>query len=198
MNQETRAAWKLPFTVADEVIIEGLDNETRDAVERYCRQATFPESASDRRRGLAENAINEIGDALQDLRGLAENAINEIDDARQDLRRAESLEGGPTETGSLNWSAGDANPGTFQSPNTNRSARNHHPTVKPLALMRWLVRLVTPPGGRLLDPFAGSGTTLVAAVEEGVAAVGLELSEEFAAIARARINAAHPTLFGGA
>jgi site-specific DNA-methyltransferase (adenine-specific) len=42
-----------------------------------------------------------------------------------------------------------------------------HPTQKPLELMRWLVRLVTPPGGTVLDPFAGSGTTLVAAVLEG-------------------------------
>lgn len=49
-----------------------------------------------------------------------------------------------------------------------------HPTVKPLALMAWLVRLVTPPGGVVLDPFAGSGTTLQAARDEGMAAVGIE------------------------
>ena len=49
-----------------------------------------------------------------------------------------------------------------------RCLRNDHPTVKPLALMRWLVRLVTPPGGSILDPFAGSGTTPVAAILEGV------------------------------
>lgn len=49
-----------------------------------------------------------------------------------------------------------------------------HPTVKPLELMRWLIRLVTPPEGVLLDPFAGSGTTLEAAMIEGVRAVGIE------------------------
>jgi hypothetical protein len=49
-----------------------------------------------------------------------------------------------------------------------------HPTVKPLELMRWLVRLVTPPGGTVLDPFAGSGTTLQAAREEGFASIGIE------------------------
>lgn len=49
-----------------------------------------------------------------------------------------------------------------------------HPTVKPLALMRWLVRLVTPPGGVVLDPFAGSGTTLQAARDEGFWAFGIE------------------------
>jgi len=53
------------------------------------------------------------------------------------------------------------------------------PTVKPLALMRWLVRLVTPPGGVVLDPFAGSGTTLQAARDEGFASIGVE-KDEFA------------------
>ena len=47
------------------------------------------------------------------------------------------------------------------------SAANHHPTVKPIALMRYLVRLITPPGGTVLDPFAGSGSTLCAATLEG-------------------------------
>lgn len=65
--------------------------------------------------------------------------------------------------------------------------RNDHPTVKPLALMRWLVRLVTPPGGVVLDPFAGSGSTVCAAALEGVDAVGIEMSERYCAIARARL-----------
>ena len=65
-----------------------------------------------------------------------------------------------------------------------------HPTQKPLRLMRWLVRLVTPPGGLVLDPFAGSGTTLVAAVLEGFRAAGCEIDPEYAAVARARIAAA--------
>lgn len=54
-----------------------------------------------------------------------------------------------------------------------------HPTVKPLALMRWLVRLVTPYGGVVLDPFAGSGTTLEAAVAEGMRAIGVEREESY-------------------
>ena len=52
-----------------------------------------------------------------------------------------------------------------------------HPTVKPLDLMRWLVRLVTPPGGTVLDPFAGSGTTLEAAIVEGFRCVGIERAQ---------------------
>ena len=67
--------------------------------------------------------------------------------------------------------------------------RNGHPTVKAVALMRWLVRLVTPPGGLVLDPFAGSGTTGMAALEEGFRFVGCELSPEYAAIAARRIQA---------
>jgi site-specific DNA-methyltransferase (adenine-specific) len=65
--------------------------------------------------------------------------------------------------------------------------RNTHPTVKPVALMRWLVRLVTPPGGVVLDPFTGSGTTGVAAVLEGFDFLGVELDPAHADIARARI-----------
>jgi len=66
-------------------------------------------------------------------------------------------------------------------------ARNNHPTVKPLALMRYLCRLVTPPGGLILDPFMGSGSTLIAAGQEGFRAVGIEVNEEYCEIARKRI-----------
>jgi site-specific DNA-methyltransferase (adenine-specific) len=66
--------------------------------------------------------------------------------------------------------------------------KNTHPTVKPLALMQWLIRLVTPPGGILLEPFAGSGTTLLAAKAEGRRAVGIEISEEYCEIAANRLR----------
>lgn len=62
------------------------------------------------------------------------------------------------------------------------------PTVKPVDVMRWLVRLVTPPGGTVLDPFTGSGTTGVAAHLEGVEFLGIEREAEYAEIARARIE----------
>jgi site-specific DNA-methyltransferase (adenine-specific) len=67
---------------------------------------------------------------------------------------------------------------------------NHHPTVKPTALMRYLCRLVTPPGGLVLDPFTGSGSTGKAAVCEGFDFVGIEREAEYVEIARARIAAA--------
>ena len=65
---------------------------------------------------------------------------------------------------------------------------NHHPTVKPLALMRYLVRMVTPPGGVVLDPFMGSGSTGCAAVREGFDFVGIDLTPEYVAIAQKRID----------
>jgi DNA modification methylase len=67
------------------------------------------------------------------------------------------------------------------------TAQNVHPTVKPIALMRWLVRLVTPPGGTVLDPFAGSASTGCACALEGFAFIGIEQSAEYAEIAERRI-----------
>jgi site-specific DNA-methyltransferase (adenine-specific) len=65
--------------------------------------------------------------------------------------------------------------------------RNHHPTVKPTALMRYLCRLVTPPGGTILDPFCGSGSTGKAAVLEWCNFIGIDLDAEYTAIAERRI-----------
>jgi site-specific DNA-methyltransferase (adenine-specific) len=78
--------------------------------------------------------------------------------------------------------------GKEHDPETATKKQNTHPTVKPVALMRWLVRLVTPPGGVVLDPFLGSGTTGIAAVAEGFGFVGMEQSAEYVAIADARIR----------
>jgi site-specific DNA-methyltransferase (adenine-specific) len=69
-----------------------------------------------------------------------------------------------------------------------RGEGNIHPTVKPVDLMRWLCRLVTPEGGTVLDPFVGSGSTLVAADAEQFNAIGIELSPEYAAIAERRVR----------
>ncbi|MDT4817536.1 DNA methylase [compost metagenome] len=65
---------------------------------------------------------------------------------------------------------------------------NNHPTVKPTELMAYLCRLATPPGGLVLDPFMGSGSTGKAAMREGFRFVGCELSPEYLAIAQARIT----------
>jgi site-specific DNA-methyltransferase (adenine-specific) len=65
---------------------------------------------------------------------------------------------------------------------------NIHPTVKPIELMRWLVRLLTPHGGLVLDPFTGSGSTGAAAVLEGARFLGIEREASYVPIARARIK----------
>jgi len=69
------------------------------------------------------------------------------------------------------------------------SAGNNHPTVKPVALMRYLIKLITPPGGKVLDPFCGSGSTGMAAVELGCDFTGCELDADYVNIAKTRIQA---------
>ena len=79
--------------------------------------------------------------------------------------------------------------GTFVEKGVAKQA-NHHPTVKPTDLMRYLVRMVTPPNGTVLDPFTGSGSTGKAAILEGFDFVGVEQNPEYLKIAEARIKAA--------
>jgi site-specific DNA-methyltransferase (adenine-specific) len=79
-----------------------------------------------------------------------------------------------------------------QTPSKPVPQRNHHPTVKPTDLMRYLVRLVTPPKGTVLDPFMGSGSTGKACAYEGFDFIGIEKEPEYVEIARARIEAVKP------
>jgi DNA modification methylase len=72
--------------------------------------------------------------------------------------------------------------------NSIRHLKNFHPTVKPVALMQYLVRMITPPNGIVLDPFNGSGTTGIACKLEGFEYVGMELDAEYCKIAQARID----------
>lgn len=92
----------------------------------------------------------------------------------------------------LLWSSGTQSSGTFQAEGTDRSARNNHPTVKPTELMRWLCRLITPPGGTVLDPFMGSGSTGRGAFLEGFGFIGIERELQWMPIAEARIRAIAP------
>jgi site-specific DNA-methyltransferase (adenine-specific) len=95
----------------------------------------------------------------------------------------------------LLWSSGTQNPGSFQSENTDRNVSNFHPTVKPTALMRWLCRLITPPGGRIIDSMMGSGSTGRGAILEGFQFTGIEREGPYFAIAKARIAEAQGELF---
>lgn len=78
-----------------------------------------------------------------------------------------------------------------------RGDGNHHPTVKPIELLRYLLRLITPPGGTVLDQYMGSGSTGVAAVSEGFSFIGVDIDEKNVAIAERRIAAVSP-LFAAA
>jgi site-specific DNA-methyltransferase (adenine-specific) len=71
---------------------------------------------------------------------------------------------------------------------TNTAKQNFHPTVKPTALMRYLIKLVTPPGGMVLDPFTGSGSTGKAALLDGFGFVGVELTAEYLPIIEGRLQ----------
>jgi site-specific DNA-methyltransferase (adenine-specific) len=110
--------------------------------------------------------------------------------------REAGLEGMPLRT--TEGMRGNAGPSLVGDDRVRTRLSNPHPTVKPISLMRWLCRLVTPPGGIILDPFAGSGSTGCAAVAEGFGFIGIEMQEEYVTIARARIdhwyNTAEPTL----
>jgi site-specific DNA-methyltransferase (adenine-specific) len=83
------------------------------------------------------------------------------------------------------------NSGSLNSSKNGAMAKNHHPTVKPIALMRYLCRLVTPPNGLILDPFCGSGTTGIAAHAEGFRFIGIDNNAEYVEIAERRINGAN-------
>jgi DNA modification methylase len=78
---------------------------------------------------------------------------------------------------------------TLQTMVESKASGNNHPTVKPVALMKYLVTLVTPAGGKVLDPFCGSGSTGMAAVELGYDFTGCELDPDYVNIAETRIDA---------
>lgn len=101
--------------------------------------------------------------------------------------REAGLQGAPLRAGGSNAKGFTDDVASGQ--DRNKPVANHHPTVKPIALMQWLVRLITTEGQTVLDPFTGSGTTGVAAMLEGRSFVGCEISPEYAEIARRRIAA---------
>lgn len=84
--------------------------------------------------------------------------------------------------------SGDDNSDTDNSVGDESKRKNTHPTVKPTELMRYLIKMVTPSDGTVLDPFTGSGSTGKAAMLDGYKFIGIEMNEEYVAIAKARIE----------
>ena len=133
----------------------------------------------------------EVGSYPNTLGRFPANLIHTPKASREE--RELGCEGLPVRTGAEQaereeGSAGLQSPRSGAIGNKSDGVRNWHPTVKPLHLMRWLVRLVTPPGGVVLDPFMGSGTTGMAAAGQGFRFVGCELDADHLQIARARIE----------
>jgi site-specific DNA-methyltransferase (adenine-specific) len=108
--------------------------------------------------------------------------------------RNEGLDGMPLKPGGSNAKGYTAD--VAKGLDRNRPVANHHPTVKPTELMRYLVRLVTPPNGTVLDPFMGSGSTGKAAVLEGFSFIGIDQSADYLEIATARIKHAQDQVEG--
>jgi DNA modification methylase len=132
------------------------------------------------------NLIHDGSEEVESLTGSAARFFYCAKASKAD--RDEGCEGLPTirvKMNNGNDAAGDPVSDRFT-----KMARNHHPTVKPTDLMRYLCRLVTPPGGVVLDPFMGSGSTGKAAILEGFSFVGIERESEYLEIAKARIGQA--------
>jgi len=108
--------------------------------------------------------------------------------------RNEGLDGLPTRRASAlgyDIGLGEAGEGMFKDRNPQK--QNFHPTVKPTALMEYLVNLVTPPNGTVLDPFTGSGSTGKAAILNGFDFIGIEMTEDYLPIIKARLKHAEAT-----
>lgn len=154
----------------------------------------FPADRPGCRRGVGKGseAVNALGDGLNSPTSVpmyndSGSAARFFYCAKASKRdREEGLEGFELkESGVKN----DSGRGFSESdPNKKIMRSNHHPTVKPTDLMRYLCRLVTPPNGVVLDPFMGSGSTGKAAVLEGFSFVGMELDSDYFKIAQARVS----------
>jgi DNA modification methylase len=137
--------------------------------------------ASPASRGGITNRRERVAGAFHNDAGGASRFFYVAKASRRE--REAGLEGMP-ERVAQKWNSGGIAERRME---TAKPLSNVHPTVKPIALMRWLCRLVTPPGGVVLDPFTGSGTTGCAAVLEGFGFVGIEREAEYVAIAERRI-----------
>ena len=164
------------------------------------RTATFgtqeTESGGDGSGGWEQNTAgrfpaNFIHDGSDEVNGLLGESARFFYCAKASKRdRNEGLEGFEVKSkvfnGQSSSPAGNAEGSVEDKFSTSPSA-NHHPTVKPTDLMRYLVRLITPPNGIVLDPFMGSGSTGKACAYEGFNFIGIDMSAEYVEIAKARI-----------
>ena len=120
-----------------------------------------------------------------------------VSNHHQNNRTTESAVGNLGHPGNQGFNDDGSAARYFYCPKVSKSERgedNTHPTVKPQELMKYLCRLVTPVGGTVLDPFMGSGSTGMAAKDEGFEFIGIEKEKEYFEIAEKRINSASPLM----
>lgn len=166
-----------------------IHDGSNEVVERFPAEAgafaPVHKRNGDKHRGVYDafaGNFDEAGSTFQGDSGSAARFFYCAKTSREDRNEGcESMDRKP-----LNWSSGTQSPGTFQAEGTDKTSQNNHPTVKPTALMRYLVRLVTPPGGTVLDPFGGSGSTAKACIYEGFDYVLIEREASYVEIIKAR------------
>jgi site-specific DNA-methyltransferase (adenine-specific) len=133
------------------------------------------------------DALDQQSGETQSKRSAGRNGTDQAG-ATWGLNRAEDDERGHDDVGGASRFMYVAKADASERVRVNGTA---HPTVKPLALMRWLVRLVTPPGGTVLEPFAGSGTTVEACILEGFSCIAIEREAEYLPLIQQRIDRRH-------
>lgn len=157
------------------------DGSTYAATSYHIRKAKAPDHGYGGEGGASRffYRADLTDDDLTSFRYIPKPDRTERDAGLDDLPKARkpSLEGSTADPEKLD---------DVSAPFLSQPIANNHPTVKPLDLMRWLVRLVTPPDGTVLDPFAGSGTTIAAALLEGFEVIGIELTDEYLPIIERR------------
>lgn len=183
----TEATGRWPANVLfDEEAAQVLDEQTK-----YLHGAGFKRDAEFRPTSQNIEFKGAIGTNMQRF-GDSGGASRFFYVAKASKReRNAGLEGMPEKErplGISQWSGQTNGSGEVMGPS--KPQQNSHPTVKPTKLMQYLIKLITPPSGIVLDPFMGSGSTGVAAKQLGFDFVGIELNEEYLEIAKKRIDAA--------
>lgn len=174
----TGDGWSRPWKSDPDAVARG-EQRAKEAIDKANTFGRWP-----------ANFIHDGSDEVVDLLGSAARffycAKASAADRDEGLQEFEEVRCGgmkATEDGSM--LTGSGNPRIT-------TRKNHHPTVKPTDLMRYLCRMITPPNGVVLDPFMGSGSTGKAAILEGFRFVGIELDQQYIQIANGRISAVMP------
>lgn len=180
-NTEHQGRWPANLLL-DEVAAEMLDEQSGVSPSNFRKQKGGT-------RAFWNNGSKEIGEGGQPDAGGASRFFYVAKASKRE--RNAGLEGMPEressklDGGAYVRSGGVAHKGLDS---TQIKSANHHPTVKPIKLMEYLCKLITPPGGVILDPFMGSGSTGVAAKNLNFKFIGIEMNEEYVEIAKKRIN----------